>query len=209
MIATGVYNRFDDINFNSLPNEFVIKSTNGGGGQNIIICNDKKKINYAETKKIVDGWISSKQKKPYGREWAYETNSNRIIVEKLLKGNENNLTGINDYKFMCFDGNVEYIVFDGDRYKEHKRNFYDKDWNYIEVDSDCKTLGNVIEKPKGFEKMKKVAEILSKDFPYVRVDLYFINNKVYFGELTFYPWSGYVQYKPDSFDFELGKKFNL
>lgn len=205
----GVYDRFDEIQFESLPNEFVIKATNGGGGQNIIICNDKNAIDYAKIKQTVDGWLNNNPKKSWGREWAYETNSNKIIVEKLLKGNENNLTGINDYKFLCFNGKVEYIVFDGDRYKEHKRNFYDKDWNYIEVGSDCKTLGDIIEKPKGLDEMKKVAEILSKDFPFVRVDLYFIDNKVYFGELTFYPWSGYVQYDPDEFDYILGDKFSI
>lgn len=203
----GVYDSFKEINFKDLPNKFVIKSTNGGGGQNIIICDDKSKLDYESLEKTLDNWMKYKPKKSWGREWAYETNTNKIIIEKLLEGNENNLTGINDYKFMCFNGKVEYIVFDGDRYKEHKRNFYDKNWNYLEVESDCKTLGNVITKPHKLEEMKSVAEKLSKDFPFVRVDLYYIDGKIYFGELTFYPWSGYVQYNPDEFDFELGKLF--
>lgn len=205
----GVYDSFKEINFDDLPNKFVIKSTNGGGGQNIIICDDKSKLDHESLEKTLDNWMKYIPKKSWGREWAYETNTNKIIIEKLLEGNENNLTGINDYKFMCFNGKVEYIVFDGDRYKEHKRNFYDKNWNYLDIESDCQVLGDVIDKPNGLEKMKSVAENLSKDFPFVRVDLYYIDGKVYFGELTFYPWSGYVQYNPDKFDFELGNLFDL
>ena len=205
----GVYDSFKEINFEDLPNKFVIKSTNGGGGQNIIICDDKSKLDYESLEKTLDNWMKYIPKKSWGREWAYETNTNKIIIEKLLEGNEDNLTGINDYKFMCFNGKVEYIVFDGDRYKEHKRNFYDKNWNYLDIESDCQVLGDVIDKPQGLEEMKMVAEKLSKDFPFVRVDLYYIDGKVYFGELTFYPWSGYVQYNPDEFDFELGNLFDL
>ena len=119
------------------------------------------------------------------------------------------MSGINDFKFFCYNGKVKYIVFDGDRYIKHKRNFYDKDWNYIDIQTDCDQLGNIIEKPKMLNEMKKTAEKLSKDFPYVRVDLYCINKKIYFGEMTFYPWTGYVQYTPDEFDYELGKDFEL
>lgn len=205
----GIYDKVDDINFESLPDKFVIKTTNGGGGNNIVICNNKFSLDIPSTKKILNKWLKVKSKKTLGREWAYESNNNRIIIEKLLEGNNEGLTGINDYKFFCYNGKVEYIVFDGDRYNRHKRNFYDSNWNYIDVKSDCDSFGDIIAKPQCLTKMKKIAESLSKDFPFVRVDLYLINKNIFFGELTFYPWSGYVQFIPDKFDYELGKKFKI
>ena len=205
----GVYANPDEIDFSKLPTKFVIKTTSGGGGQNVLICDNKDNLNIEETKSKLEYWLKLNPKKSFGREWAYEGTKNKIVIEKYLEGNDDNLTGINDYKFFCFNGKVEYIVFDGDRYAGHKRNFYDKDWNYIDIQSDCDKMGNVIKKPKMLQQMKNVAEKLSEDFPFVRVDLYCIEDKIYFGELTFYPWTGYVQYNPDSFDYDLGKKFEL
>src|SRR5699024_6097348 len=135
----------------------------------------------------------------------------KIIVEELLEEteNESNYEGISDYKFLCFNGNPEYVIFDVDRFVDHKRNIYDMDWNFLNIETDKKNIGDTIKKPKGFEEMVEVARILSGDFPFVRVDLYYVNKQVYFGELTFYPWTGYVQFNPDNFDFELGRKFYI
>ena len=205
----GIYNSTKEIDYSKLPNKFVLKTTAGGGGNNTIICEDKQKYDINKNNKMIDEWLRINTKKSVSREWAYEGLNNRIIIERILEGNDDNLSGINDYKFFCYNGKVEYIVFDGDRYVKHKRNFYDKDWNYIDIDTDCDKMGDSIEKPKMLEEMKKVAEKLAEDFPFVRVDLYCINNKIYFGELTFYPWGGYVKYNPDEFDYELGKKFEL
>ena len=205
----GIYNSPDEIDFENLPDKFVVKTTSGGGGQNVYIVDDKSKVDFGDLRKKLNEWLAIKMDKSFGREWAYEGTNNRIIIERLLEGNDENLSGINDFKFFCYDGKVEYIVFDGDRYIKHKRNFYDKDWNYIDIQSDCDKLGDVIKKPKKLEEMKKVAEKLSEEFPYVRVDLYCIDNRIYFGEMTFYPWTGYVQYQPDSFDFELGDSLAL
>ena len=116
---------------------------------------------------------------------------------------------LNDYKFFCYKGKVKYIVFDGDRYKNHKRNFYDNEWNYLNIESDCESFGDIINKPARLNEMKQIAEDLSKDFPFVRVDLYLIRKKIYFGELTFYPWSGYVKFIPDDFDYAIGKYFDI
>lgn len=203
----GIYDKPEDIDFDKLPQKFVIKTTAGSGGQNVFICEDKAKIDKNKLIKKLNYWLRLNPKKSFGREWAYEGTNNRIIVEKYLQGNDEGLSGINDFKFFCYDGKVEYIVFDGDRYVNHKRNFYDKNWNYIDVESDCEKFGDSIKKPKQLDEMKKIAEKLSKDFPYVRVDLYCIDKKIYFGEMTFYPWTGYVQYTPDYFDYELGEKF--
>ena len=205
----GVYNKPEEINFDKLPNQFVVKTTSGSGGQNVFVCENKKELNKEELINKLNYWLKLNPKKSFGREWAYENTTNRIIIENHLEGNDEGLSGINDFKFFCYNGKVKYIVFDGDRYIKHKRNFYDKDWNYIDIQTDCDQLGNIIEKPKMLNEMKKTAEKLSKDFPYVRVDLYCINKKIYFGEMTFYPWTGYVQYTPDEFDYELGKDFEL
>ena len=205
----GVYNSTKEIDYNKLPNKFVLKTTAGGGGNNIIICDDKEKYDINKNNEMIEEWLKFNTKKSVSREWAYEGLNNRIIIEKILEGNDDKLSGINDYKFFCYNGKVEYIVFDGDRYIKHKRNFYDKDWNYIDIGTDCDKMGDSIEKPKMLEEMKKIAEKLSEDFPFVRVDLYCIKDKIYFGELTFYPWGGYVQYDPDEFDYELGKNFEL
>ena len=96
-----------------------------------------------------------------------------------------------------------------DRYSDHKRNFYDTEWNYIDVFSDHPNFGDCVSRPGGLDEMLQVANILAEDFPCVRVDLYWVNGKVYFGELTFYPWAGYVCFTPDKFDFILGEQFKL
>ena len=205
----GIYDKPEQVDFNKLPKKFVIKTTSGGGGNNIIICQDKNRIDKEETISKLKEWIKQNPKKSFGREWAYEGNKNRIIVEKLLEGNDEKLSGINDYKFLCYNGKVKYVVFDGDRYIKHKRSFYDENWKYIDIQSDCDKLEDVIPKPKMFDEMKKIAEKLSENFPFVRVDLYCVNKKIIFGELTFYPWSGYVNFEPDEFDFELGNHFKI
>ena len=195
-----------DLDFNLLPNKFIIKTTNGSGTN--IICRNKSSLDINAVKKELDEYLAQAEASA-GREWAYEGSSKKIIVEALLEDLNNVDLGVSDYKFLCFNGKPKYIVYDKDRFTDHKRNFYDIDWNYIKVDSDCSCFGDTVDKPKGLEEMLEIAKKLSEDFPAVRVDLYNIDGKIFFGELTFYPWSGYVQFSPDSFDYELGKDFPL
>ncbi len=202
----GVFNKPEDIVFDDLPEKFVIKTTNGSGTN--ITCKDKNSFDVSKAVSEIKSWLK-RDCYGLGREWAYKDIVPRIVVEEYLEDKENPYDGINDYKFICFNGEVHYIIFDADRYVNHKRNIYDKEWNYIDVGTDCEKLGNVVEKPEGFEQMKKIAEDLSKDFPCVRVDLYWVNHRAYFGELTFYPWTGYVVFDPEEFDLELGSKFIL
>ena len=176
----GIYDKPEEIEFDKLPNKFVIKTTAGGGGQNVFICDNKSKLDKVDVISKLNYWLKLNPKKSFGREWAYEGIDNRIIIEKLLEGNDEGLSGINDFKFFCYNGKVEYIVFDGDRYIKHKRNFYDKNWNYIDIQSDCDKLGDIVKKPKMFDNMKKIAEQISNDFPFVRVDLYCIDGKIKF-----------------------------
>lgn len=203
----GVYDKFSDIRIENLPNQFVIKTTNGGGGINLVICRNKNNFSIDDSKKLINEWMVPK-KIGGGREWAYYGLKPKIIIEKYLVNEKNPEAGISDYKFFCFNGKPKFLVVDIDRYIDHKRNFYDTKWNYIDVESDCPNFGDTINKPEGLEEMLKVATSLSEDFPFVRVDLYYVNNKVLFGEMTFYPWSGYVAFQPDEFDFTLGKEFN-
>lgn len=202
----GIYDNVEDINFEELPNKFVIKTTNGSGTN--IICKDKSQFNVNEAKAKIIDWLK-RDCYGLGREWAYKDIVPKILIEEFLEDFENKYDGINDYKFLCFGGKVHYVVFDADRYIGHKRNIYDANWNYIDVGTDCEKLGDVVPKPEGFEEMKRIAENISKDFPCVRVDLYWVNHRAYFGELTFYPWTGYIVFDPDEFDLILGDKFVL
>lgn len=200
----GVYTQVDDIDFSKLPDKFVIKTTNGSGTN--FICDGKRDFDDLSCKRK----ISEFMKRPTissGREWAYYDVQNKIIVEEFLEDEGNIYGGINDYKFICFNGEIHCIVVDVGRYTEHRRNFYDLNWNLMNVSSDHENIDDIIEKPQNFEEMKKMVMELSKGFPHVRVDLYNIKGNIYFGEMTFYPWSGYVEFEPDEFDFVLGEKF--
>lgn len=203
----GVYGNAGEINFDTLPDKFVAKTTDGGGGQNVIICKDKSNADFDEMRHELNSWLNHKNINA-GREWAYTgIKKSQIIIEEYLENPNNPEAGIEDYKILCFDGDPKIIIYDCDRYIDHKRNFYSTDWNRIDVDSDCNQKDVDVPKPENFEYMLQVASKLSEDFPFVRVDLYNINGKIYFGELTFYPWSGYVKFDPDSFDFKLGQYF--
>ncbi len=202
----GVYDKPEDIDLEQLPEKFVLKTTNGSGTN--IICKDKNNFDFQKAVVQMNEWLR-RDCYGLGREWAYKDITPKIIAEEYLEDTENVYDGINDYKFLCFNGKVEYVVFDADRYVAHKRNIYDANWNYIDVGTDCDKIGDVIAKPEGFEEMKRIAESLSAAFPCVRVDLYWVNHRAYFGELTFYPWTGYIVFDPIDFDFELGEKFVL
>ena len=145
-----------------------------------------------------------------GREWAYENIEQKIVVEELLISHDGTQQdSLNDYKFLCFNGEPKLLWVDMDRTTNHKRAFLDMDWNMLDVTSNRTKTDEFIPKPYGFERMVEVARDISKDFPFVRVDFYSVNEKLYVGELTFYPWSGCVEFTPDSFDFELGSYFTL
>jgi hypothetical protein len=202
----AVYNSANDINFDSLPEKFVIKTTNGSGTN--IFCKEKSKFSFDEIKPLLNKWMS-RDNFSAGREWAYKDITPRIIIEEYLEDNNNPYDGINDYKFICFNGKARCIVFDVERFSDHKRNFYDTDWSFIDVSNEYPNFGDCVSRPEGLEKMIRIVNTLAEDFPFVRVDLYWVNDKVYFGELTFYPSTGYVIFNPDDFDLILGKYFEL
>ena len=205
----GRYNSIEDVEWKKLPDRFVVKTTNGGGGVNVVICRDKSRLDVKSIQEKISG--GGERIKPHsgGREWAYYGLKKKIIIEELLENSTNPYAGVNDYKIFCYNGEPEYIIVDVDRYIDHKRNFYDVKWNNLHIKSDCPEADKPIECPPKFEKMLEIAKKLAEGFPYVRVDLYNVSGKIYFGEMTFYPWSGYVQFMPDSFDYKLAEKFIL
>ncbi len=201
----GVYNNANDIDFEKLPNSFVIKTTDGGGGNNVKLIYDKRSEDINALRKEINSWLNIKDINA-GREWAYTgINKSRIITEELLINKDNPKAGVEDFKILCFSGDPKYIIVDKDRYIDHKRNFYTPEWERVDVSTDHEQFDEYFPKPKNFEQMISVATKLSEEFPFVRVDLYNLNGKIYFGELTFYPWTGYVKFYPDTFDEELGE----
>lgn len=200
------YDKPEDIDLAQLPDKFILKTSNGSSTN--IICKNKSEININEIREKVKGFLKQTSASA-GREWPYAYVVPKIIIEQLLEDPNSPDGSVNDYKILCFNGKPKYVVLDVDRFSNHKRNIYDTSWNNLHVASDCPCSEKEYAKPDTLDEMLSIAEILSSDFPAVRVDLYSVMNKIYFGELTFFPWSGYVQYTPDEFDFEMGNCFVL
>ena len=209
----GEYNNVEEIDYVKLPNKFVAKTTDGGGGNQVLICKDKQTLSEETFKTRLRTWMSARKvKKQAGREWAYENNyPRRIIIEEFI-GYENIKKDLCDYKFFCFNGKVEYIYGLSDRNlgQSVQLGVYNRKFEKLDVSrNDERPQDKPLSKPLNFDKMISLAEILSKDFPHVRVDLYNIAGNIYFGELTFYDGSGYMTFNPDSFDEEMGMKFDI
>lgn len=180
----GVWDNFDEIDFDNLPEQFVLKA-NHGSGWNIIV-KDKTKFNRESAKQKFEIWLKRNYAFEYGFELQYLNIQPKIIAEKYLE----EIDQVYDYKFMCFNGKVEFMWVDSDRFTAHKRTFFNKKWERLEIRQKCDTAKYTITKPYNFEKMLQFAELLSKGFAYVRVDFYEINKKLYFGEMTFTSASG-------------------
>lgn len=191
----------DELDVDKLPDRFVVKAAHSSSMN--YVCTDKNSVNWKSKKKIFKLWLEHDLYLD-GREWAYKNLKPSIVVEKYLEDDSGYLR---DYKFVCINGEVKLIFADVDRYSDHKRACYDADWNKVDIVTDCKTTD--VKRPDNLEEMEKIAKDLSADFPFVRVDLYNCNGKIYFGELTFYPWGGIIQFTPDTFDFEFGDMIEL
>lgn len=209
----GVYDSPEDINWDNLPNSFVMKDTLGGGGFDVIVVKNKRNTDIPSLISKLNNWVNRPyNKKSGGREWPYYSGKkHRIIIEKYLNAEDND-GGLIDYKFFCFQGKAKYLRLTGERIvgQTEKVATFDMNFNRLNVRrSDLQPLSVHVDKPKKFNKLISVAEKLSEEFPHVRIDLYYYNDKVYFGEMTFYGTSGYINYIPDEFDYILGKNFNL
>ena len=207
----GVFESADDVNFDKLPNQFVLKDTLGSGGNSVIICKDKSTANLDDYKSIMHKWTQSFTKKSASREWVYEGRKHRIIVEKFINSDPEK-GGLVDYKLFCFNGKFKYMYVIADRRVGEKAGIgiYDENFNRLDVlRCDEEPLKRTIDKPNNFEELVKTAELISAKFPEVRIDLYNQNEKILFGEITFFDGSGYMTFTPDDFDFMLGEDFQL
>lgn len=200
----GVWDSFDEIDFDTLPDKFVLKA-NHGCHWNVIV-KDKKSLDLQETKKKFDKWMNTNYAFVYGLELQYMNIRPKIIAEAYL---ENNDQGLNDYKVLCFNGKAESILFISERENGAKKAFFDLDWNRLPIWSDFPGIEKEVEKPKNLELIIELAEKLSKGFPQVRVDFYVLNDgSIKFGEMTF-TWSSGIHKWGSEQDIIYGNMVNL
>lgn len=201
----GVYDKFEDINFATLPNQFVIKCTHDSGG--LIICKDKTKLNIKEARKK----INKSLKRNYfytGREWPYKNVKPRIIAEQYMVDESG--TELKDYKIFNFNGIPQFIQVDFNRFKGHQRKLYSTDWKELDFNLVYSINKNVkISKPEKLKEILKLAKKLSINHSFIRTDFYVINDKIYFGELTFFPEAGFGKFIPEEWDEKLGNILEL
>lgn len=195
----GVWDCFDDIDFDSFPDQFVLKTTHDGGGEGVVICKSKSNFDKAKAKRRIQKSLARDVYKDL-REWPYKNVKHRIIAEKFLS---NNGAPLQDYKIHCFNGTPKIVLVCKDRYEASglTEDFFDCEWNHIPVRRPKHpNSGAPIEKPIELAQMLELSRSLSSGIPFVRTDFYVSDGKVFFGEMTFYPTSGYTQFVPDSYD---------
>ena len=200
----GVWSRFDDIDFDKLPNQFVLKCTHDSGG--LVICRDKSKFDKNAAKKKITKCLKRNYYSIF-REWPYKNVTPQIIAEKYME--DTSTTSLNDYKLMCFNGKVKCSFVCSERTDHLKVTFFDLDWKRLPFERHYPASKKIIPRPESYNKMIELAEILSKDIPFVRIDFYEINGKLYFGEFTFFPGSGFEEFRPEKWDLILGEWINL
>jgi hypothetical protein len=196
----GVYDSIDALDVAQLPDQFVVKATHGSGWN--LVCTDKSKINWWIWKKIMNVWLHNNIFWS-GREWPYKNMKPRLIAEPFLKDSSGQLM---DYKLFCFSGKVHFIQANKGRgTANHAQNFYELDWKILPFGKNLKPRPDIdIPAPFNLNEMAAIAKDLAGDFPFVRVDFYEVNNKIIFGEMTFYPKSGLPDFTPPEYDGILG-----
>jgi len=201
----GVWEKFDDINFDILPNQFVLKSTHDSAS--VVICQDKSKFDILAAKKRLTAALKVNYYHYENRQWVYKDIKPRIIAEKFMVDESG--TELKDYKFFCFDGVFKSLFIATDRPHDTKFDFYDRDFNLLHFTNGHPMSGLNRQKPENFEEMVRIAEKLSQNIPHVRVDLYSINGDIYFGEMTFYHWGGMMPFVPEEWDYKFGEWIKL
>ena len=202
----GSWDNVEDIDFASLPNRFVLKVTHDSGG--VFVCKDKSNLDYDEVRRL---FKTSLERDFYlvSREKAYRNIPHRIIAEEYIEDDNGTLK---DYKFFCFNGEPKILFIADGRQKGEEYvtfDFYDMNFNHLPIINGHPNASVEQECPKTFEKMKQLAAILSKGIPHVRVDLYEVGDKVYFGEYTFSHWGGMTPFSPIEWDYRMGEWINL
>lgn len=201
----GVWDSAEDVKIEELPDRFVLKCNHDSGS--VAICKDKN--TFCAKKQLKK--LSKALKRNYywkSREYNYYHIIRKIIAEEYIA--DTGTDELTDYKLFCFDGKVYFTQIDTGRFTNHIRNFYDKDWNFIDVSYGCKNdPHNIMPVPEFYGEMKRLAEILSEGMPHVRVDFYYSNGHIYFGELTFHHGGGVMKIDPKEYDYKWGKLINI
>lgn len=203
----GVWDHFDEIDFDSLPDQFVLKCTHDSGG--IVIVKDKAKLDRAAAREKLERRLKRNYYWIY-REWAYKDVKPRIIAEKYMTDESG--VELKDYKIFNFHGEPKLIQVDYGRFVDHRRNLYTPDWQYVSAKMNYPTdPSHEIPRPERLDEMLRLAKVLSGggEIPQVRTDFYSINDKIYFGELTFYHEGGFSTFEPESFGLEMGSWLKL
>lgn len=205
----GVWNDPDDIDFDALPNQFVLKC-NHNSGLGMCICKDKSKLDLEKVKSELKKGLNQDYYIT-GREWPYKDVPRKVVAEKFMK--DDSTSELRDYKFFCFNGEPVYCQVISDRTTDETIDFYDMEWRhqpFTGLGMPKKPFSTKeIDVPVTFDKMKASARLLAKDIPFVRVDFYEINGKMYFGELTFYPAAGFGVFYPDEWNYKIGSLLKL
>lgn len=216
----GVWDKPEDIDWDALPNEFVLKTTHGGGSGGVVICKDKKTFDRNKAILTLRDSMNSDICRSL-REWPYKDVKKRVLAEKYMAPKDmvnNPIYDLSDYKFFCFNGEPKYCQVIRDRHSKESIDFYDMNWRHQEfvglnpVTSSGKNLVNGVNpvpRPLLLDDMICVCHKLSKNMKFVRIDMYVIDNRIYFGEITFYPASGMGLFNPDKWNEELGNLISL
>ena len=205
----GVYERAEDIKFSELPEKFVIKSNCGWGGDQVIIVKNKENANFDKIKAQINSWLVPWNNYFYQSfEWDYENIKPKIIIEEYLEALDGDIP---DYKFFCYNGKPETVLVIEDRFEKSKmkKTFLDNNWNILPIRRPKCKINKSIKRPENFAEMDKIARKLAEPFPFVRVDFYNLENKIYIGELTFYPGGGVEPFAAKKWDLQLGKMLEL
>lgn len=193
----GVWDHVDDIDFDGLPEQFVLKTTHDSGA--IVICKEKAKLDISHVKTKLEHFLQRRYYE-YNREWPYKNVPPRIIAETYME--DSTYKELRDYKFFTFNGvpKVLYIAQGRGKGEPTVADFFDMDFNHLEFTIDHDMAPTPPKKPECFEEMKRLATVLSKGTPQLRVDFYEVDGKVYFGEMTFFHCSGLEKFHPDEWD---------
>lgn len=204
--SLGIWKSFDEIEFDKLPNQFVLKCTHDSGG--LFIVKDKNNFNKKKAKRKIEKSMKRDFYK-YSREWPYKNVERRIIAEEYMEDDENK--ELRDYKFFVFDGKVKLMYVASNRQGKGDTYFdyFDVNYNHLDLDQGHLHSPVVPQKPKNFDEMIKLSEKLGRDFLHVRVDFYEVNGKTYFGEMTFYSFAGVCPFNPEEWDYKLGEYIEL
>ena len=202
----GVWDSFDDIDFNMLPEQFVIKCTHDSGG--LVICRDKSKLDKEAVRKKIEKSLKTNYYW-HGREWPYKNVPRRVMAETYMQDGDTEYLPV--YKFFCFDGKAKIVqTIQNDKMPNETIDYFDREWNLLDLKQKYPNSTNPLSKPALFDKMLEIADTLAKaKKSFIRVDLYFINGRIYFSEFTFFSDSGTAAFCPDSWDSVLGDMIAL